>query len=126
GDDRGSEHLDKLEFGGNHTDVVEAVYVQKLADRLDGKVGFACCHKGGGLRAAGHDLDVDPVRDAELRENFLREEDAAGARGNGDQLRAQQRLPEALDCADVGLAGACAHRDADGRGGEVGVGAGGN
>src|SRR6476619_4677534 len=67
-DDGCGKGLDQLELRGNAADEVEPRHMQELADRLNDDAGVAGCDQRGGLRAAWHDLCVNPVCDSEPRE----------------------------------------------------------
>ena len=113
-DDAARKHGDLLYFGRDDTDDVDAMHGTQLAQLLEADLGVTARDHLANRRRGDH-LALRPhgVGDAELREHLVLDVDAASAVRVRDRSRVQQRLPEAINRADVGLrrSGANGHRD---------------
>ncbi len=124
GDRGGGEDLVELDFLGDQPGELDALGVGDLAHGQEAEVGFAARHHRGGAAAPRRGRHLHAAGDAEAREDFLHEEDAARAARHRDHARLEHDSLEGIDAAHIGLGCARAHRDADRGSREVGVGAG--
>ena len=77
--------------------------VDQFADWPERDVGFSRCESVGGVTTARVDLRPNHFGDAELRENLVDNEEAAGAARYRDEVRLGQTARERRDRSDVGL-----------------------